>query len=296
MKYKIERVTSKTESDLVAYSAAHGAEHDSSYLPGRDFELSDEYPSYLLKGDGQIVGAVSLMRIKRFLSINTARFSILHSVLNTQDAYTRMLDAIQSHFQDLESVYLFIPEERESSASFLTKLGFEIERYSFILERASGQNTKAVFPDGFTVQHLDANDQEGIRQFADCINAEFKELAGHTPSTPEDVQTWFDDSSYVEGGYCLLKNGQEPVGTICMMKDLDNLAAGEIGGFGILKEYRGQELGRNLLRFGMQFLADQGLDPIILSVNGENHGAVQLYKTEGFQLTESVVAYKLDIV
>ena len=79
------------------------------------------------------------------------------------------------------------------------------------------------------------------------------------------------------------------------MRDLDNPMAGEILAFGILKEYRGKDLGRNLLKYGINFLIEKGLDPLILSVNGENHGAIRLYESEGFQLTESVVCYALDI-
>ncbi len=152
-----------------------------------------------------------------------------------------------------------------------------------------------VFPEGYRVHPLDHSDKEGISQFAVCLNGNFKELAGHTHSTAEDIQTWFEDQSYLEGGMCLLKKGQEPVGTISMMRDLDEMDAGEIGALGILEEYRGFDLGRNLLRFGINFLHDQKLSPIILSVNGENHGAIKLYKAEGFDLIESVVCYSLEV-
>jgi mycothiol synthase len=295
MQYKIERVTPENESELISYSAAHGAEHDSSYLPGRDFELSDEHPSYLLKEAGRVVGAVSLMLTKRYLSVNKGRFSIIHSVLNSVEAYQQLLDAVQPHIKDLKSIFLFIPEINKATTAILSQLGFDIERYAFLLERDNSRIAEPVFPEGFSIQRLIPSNLEGISQFAACLNEEFKELAGHTTNTPEELQTWFDDQSYVEGGLCLLKYGEEPVGTIGLMKDMDNLAAGEITAFGLLKQYRGRDLGRKLLRFGINYLAGQDLDPIMLSVNGENHGAIQLYKSEGFQLTESLVAYKLEI-
>lgn len=294
MNLTIERVTKGTEALLVRYCEEHGSEHDGSYLPGRDFSLSEEHPSYILQQDDQVVGAVSLMRTKRFLSVNKGRFSIFHSVLNTREAYQKLLDAIQPHIQDLDSVYMFIPEDKEETASILSELEFQIERYSFVLERKQDDLYEVVFPEGFVVQQLDPTDQVGISQFADCVNEEFKELAGHTPSTAEDIQTWFDDKSYLEGGLCLLKKDQEPVGTIGLMKDLENLGAGEIGAFGILKNFRGMELGRNLLRYGVNFLIGQGLNPVTLSVNGENHAAFRLYHTEGFELTETVVCYALE--
>ena len=92
---------------------------------------------------------------------------------------------------------------------------------------------------------------------------------------------------------CLLKKEHDPVGTISMTQDLDDMDAGEIMAFGILEKYRGLDLGRNLLRYGINYLIGKGLKPIILSVNGENHGAINLYEKEGFNLTESVVCYAL---
>ncbi|MCD6425732.1 MAG: GNAT family N-acetyltransferase [Anaerolineales bacterium] len=293
MAIKILRVNKDNESQLVDYCAEHGAEHDSSYLPGRDFDFSKEHPSYLLMENKEVVGAIGLMRTKRFLSVNKGRFSIFHSILKTGDAYNQLLEAIRQHIQDLQSVYLFIPEEKDKTAMILTDLGFEIERYSFILEYSDPPLMDPVFTEGISVHPLDSADQEGIRQFVDCLNQEFKDLAGHTTNTVEDIQTWFEDQSYLEGGLCLLKKDQEPIGTIGLMRDLDDSAAGEILAVGILEKYRGLNLGRNLLRYGINFLVKNGFNPLVLSVNGENHGAIKLYESEGFQLTESVVCYSL---
>jgi mycothiol synthase len=288
-------VNEDKKDQLVTYCDTYGAEHDSSYLPGKDFSLTEEHPSYLLEQKGEVVGAVSLMRTRRFLSINQGRFSIFHSKINTLDAYASLLEAIRPHFHDLQSVYLFIPEQKEETAAILAELGFEVERYSFILERKDRLLMDPVFPQGISVHPLVPTDWEGIRQFADCLNQEFKELAGHTHSTAEDIQSWFEDGSYLEGGLCLLKKAGEPIGTIGLMRDLDDLEAGEILAFGILEKFRGLDLGRNLLRYGMNFLTGKGLNPLILSVNGENHAAIKLYQSEGFNLIESVVCYALAV-
>ena len=291
----IIRVDKDNQGQLYDYCSKYAVEHDSSYVPGRDFDQSEEHPSYLLMERGQVAGAVSLMRTKRFLSVGKGRFSILHVKNGDPVAYNKLLGAIRPHMDDLQNVFMFIPEKKEGSVEIIRNLGFEVERYSFILERSEPALAEPVFPKGFKVHPLDLTDQEGISQFAACLNEEFKELAGHTPSTAEDIQTWFEDQSYIEGGMCLLKKGQEPVGTISMTRDLDEMDAGEIGALGILEEYRGLDLGRNLLRYGINFLHDQELSPVFLSVNGENHGAIKLYQKEGFDLIESVVCYSLDV-
>ncbi|MFN2113151.1 MAG: GNAT family N-acetyltransferase [Anaerolineales bacterium] len=293
MAEEIIRVDGDNQQQLYDYSLKYGAEHDSSYLPGRDFELSEEHPSYLLVKDGQAAGAVSLMRTSRFLSVHKARFSILHSILENRDAYAKLLDAVRPHFLDLESVFLFIPEAKDETAGILGQLGFQVERYAFILEREGPALPAPAFPEGITVHKLEREDQDGLRQFSDCINEEFKDLAGHTHSTAEFIQGFFDDTCYLEGGVCLLKKGAEPIGTIAMMRDVDDPKAGEIMAFGVLEDYRGAGVGRNLFRYGFNFLIDHGLKPVFLSVNGENHNAIKLYQSEGFDLTQSVVCFSL---
>jgi mycothiol synthase len=294
MANKIIPVDHENQKQLYDYCAKYGAEHDSSYLPGRDFELGDEHPSYMLLDNDKVVGAVSLMRTNRFLSVGTGRFSIFHSILGSREAYDKLLEAVRPYFQDLRSVYLFIPEQNQNTAGILDQLGFQVERYSFILERRGPSLPDPVLPQGISVQSLNREDQDGLRQFADCINEEFKELAGHTPSSPEFIQSFFDDPCYLEGGVCLLKKGTKAIGTIVMMQDVDDPEAGEIMGFGVLPEQRGTGLGRNLFRYGFNFLIDRGFQPVILAVNGENHNALKLYQSEGFNLTESVVCFSLE--
>ncbi|MCJ7735383.1 MAG: GNAT family N-acetyltransferase [Anaerolineales bacterium] len=294
MDLRIERVNQTNQPELHRYSAEHGAEHDGSYLPGRDFAISQEYPSYLLLKDETAVGAVTLMQTPRYLSVKKGRFSIFHSVLNTEGSYQQLLGAIRPHFRDLKSVYLFLAEKNQASAAILIQLGFQIERFSFVLEKERAEVKDQAFPDGYTIQQLDPSDQVGISQFAHCVNEEFSELAGHTHSTAHDIRSWFDDETYLKGGICLLKWNQEPVGTMCMMREIENPQAGELIALGIVSQHRGLGMGRKLLRYAVDFANSQGLNPTILSVNAENKSALKLYQSEGFILTESVVCYALD--
>lgn len=294
MAIDIIRVTEEFRPQFEKYCLEYGPEHDSSYLPGRDVMISDDHPSYLALESGEILGAVSLMRSENFLRVGKGRFSIFHSSTGEALIYAKLLEAIRPHMRDLRSVYLFIPETRASVADILRELGFEVERYSFILERGGPALVDPVFPKGIDVVPLGPDDYEGMRQFVDCINEEFKDLAGHVPSSVEYIQTWFEDKGYIENGICLLRKGQEAIGTIAMMHDVDEMSAGEITAFGILADYRGRDLGRNLFRYGFNFLIDMGLEPIYLAVNGENRGAIRLYESESFTIQDSVVCYSMD--
>jgi mycothiol synthase len=57
---------------------------------------------------------------------------------------------------------------------------------------------------------------------------------------------------------------------------------GEIGIVGLLPEWRGRGLGRQLLRWGVGYLRSVGLTEIELSVEARNERALELYRQEGF--------------
>jgi len=291
---KIEIISRTNQALLLSYCEEHHAEHDPSYLPGRDFDLTADHPAYLLMQDGTAVGAVVLMRSERYVYAQKGRFSIFHSVLGTREAYSELLDAVRPHFHGLKSVFLFIPDTKPGTSVILEQLGFNIERFSVVLESEQSVQEEVHFPDGYNIQPLKPSDRTGIQQFSRCINDAFSELAGHTDSNPDFIRSWFDDENYLEGGICLLKMNQEPVGTVAVMRDTETLEGGELFAFGIIKTHRGLGLGRQLLRWGSSFAHNYGLNPVILSVNAENERALRLYESEGFVVTEKLICYALD--
>jgi ribosomal protein S18 acetylase RimI-like enzyme len=62
-------------------------------------------------------------------------------------------------------------------------------------------------------------------------------------------------------------------------------ARGEIGTVGTLPAARGIGLGRALLRWGVAWLERETPHPITLLVDGDNEGALGLYRSEGFEIT-----------
>jgi mycothiol synthase len=59
-------------------------------------------------------------------------------------------------------------------------------------------------------------------------------------------------------------------------------AVAEIGTLGVVPEYRGLGLGRELLRWGIQHLRGRGAGDIVLAVEGRNANALRLYERTGF--------------
>jgi mycothiol synthase len=294
MPLSIERVVDANAQGLVQYCVEHGSEHDTSYLPGRGFVASPAEPSYLLLKNRRIVGAVALMRTPRYLSAGRGRFAVFHSMLNATEAYTLLFEAIRPHLHDLRSVYLFLPAERQATAAILTHLGFHIERYSYVLINRDPGRQAIRFPEGFVVEPLTPTHQAGIDQFSRCVNECFAELAGHTDLPSGEVRGWFDEANYLEDGICLLKKGEQAVGTLCVLREYGNKSGAEVSGLGIVSPLRGRGLGRMLLRYAGAFAVRHGFLTVVLSVNAENESALGLYRSEGYVLTDTVVCYALD--
>jgi mycothiol synthase len=290
----VEAVDHRNLAQFVQYSAEHGPEHDDSYLPGPEFTTSAEQPSYLLLQDGAVVGAVSLIRTPGYLAAGRGRFAIFHSTIPFTEAYSMLFEAIRRHFDGLQSVYLFLPQDRHKTAAIVRDLGFHVVRYSYVLVLREPKARHIQFPEGIAVVPLRSTDEALIRQFAAAVNTNFSALAGHVHQSPEDVQRWFAEDTYIEEGICLLVREDQPIGTLCVMREFGDRNAAEIIALSIAREFRGKGLGRMLLRYAVRFAVSNRLQPVILSVNAENGSALGLYTSEGFVLVETVVCYARD--
>ena len=69
------------------------------------------------------------------------------------------------------------------------------------------------------------------------------------------------------------------------MTEGDAAPVGEIRILGVLPEWRGRGLGRELLRWGVAHLRSGGAGLIQLSVEAENELALGLYRRTGFEPT-----------
>lgn len=291
---RVEPVRRDNLAQFIRYVAVHGADHDESYLPGAGFVPSGEHPAYVLLQDGEVAGAVALMRTPRYRKARRGRFSLFHCIDRAPQGYSMLLDAIQRHFDGLRSVYLFLPEARTAAAEAVLRLGFAVERYSYLMRLDKSSPAGLIVPKGLTLQSIRPSDRRSARLFADAINASFGELAGHIPMQANNVREWEGEDTYLEGGVALLLEGRHAIGTVAVTRDVDDRNAAEISALSVARERRGQGLGRLLLHHAVCFAAWRGLRPVFLSLNAENKKALRLYQTEGFVVTDTMVCYSRD--
>ena len=92
---------------------------------------------------------------------------------------------------------------------------------------------------------------------------------------------------FVPGNICLLGAADDPETPIAFCRtrvDLDDAGRriGEISLIGVLAPWRGQGLGRELLKWGVWRLRDLGVDDLTLHVEAKNDRALGLYERTGF--------------
>ena len=86
--------------------------------------------------------------------------------------------------------------------------------------------------------------------------------------------------------------GDQPLGTLRL--DNQDEAVG-IYGFVVRPEYRGRGYGRQMLEYVIRRVTDEGPRPIMLEVETENHNAIGLYESCGFQRVTTYNYYNHDI-
>lgn len=296
---RIEALGNGRLADFITYCKAYGDEHDGSFLYENDlkeFKPGAENPTYILLDDADIViGAVSLILEKQFRELRKGRIRILHSTNVRLEAYRLLTDAIMQAAKDIDSFYLFIPEQKQKSiGTLLEELNFYILRYAWLLRRDDAPIAAPEFIDDMQIRPLRMGQDE--QAWCDIINTSFANHIGHTHRTPEMVSKELASESFIEGSMKLLWKDNEPIGLIKIEKEIEEgQEIAFIGPIAILPEYQGRGLGRNLLRTGIIYGKEKGFAFTELTVSAENSKAADLYLSEGFNKVQVMICYNIKL-
>lgn len=296
---KIEMLKKEKLNDFVEYCKKHRYEIDDSNLSDEDlkeFEPSDENPTYIVTEADEIVAAASLIIDDYNRRGKKGRFRIFHSELEDSSCYKMLLEAILKHTQGLEKIVLFIPFVNEKLKNYIEELKFNVERYSFLLVRAISDIPEINLPEGYEIRKF----RLGIDETTWCEvrNPSFATLKGsETPMTPEMIAKMMSEEGSLDGGAMILYHGEKPVGVVLGGEDdYEGSPIMNIGPLAIIPEYQGRGLGRCLLRAALHFAKRHSFERTILCVNAENERAKALYLQEGFKQVEGVTCYKYDLI
>lgn len=296
---KINALKQDRIEDFVKYCKRHKAEIDESFLYDedlRDFKPDDENPTYIITDENdEIKAAASLIIDDYNRRGKKGRFRIFHSEIDDLKYYDMLLQAVLKHTEGLDKIIIFVPLINEGLMKAMKGLGFEVERYSFLLVREDLGVSEYSLPEGYEIKPFKAGKDE--ESWCLVRNSAFATLQGsETPMTPDEVAKMVSADDYIDGGMMILYHNGRPVGVVRGSKDeYEDKPIMNIGPLAIIPEYQGKGLGRILLRASIRFAKENNYDRTILCVNAENDRAKALYLQEGFTQVEAVACYKYDL-
>lgn len=293
---RIEALTKDKIPGFIAFCRKHRNEVDDSYLYDdqlKKFEPDAESPTYVVRDeDGEIIAAASLVMDEYHRQGDRARFRILYAETPDPSLYSALMEVLKRNRGNLNHYFIFLPTDQPKVARILEDLGFILERYAFVMVRDGSPVQPYPFPPGYEVRPFRA----GIDESAWCEvrNLSFATLKGsETPMTEEMVKEMNAEGDSIEDGLFILYHEDKPVGVVRGFKDEhEDTPAMGIGPLALLPEYQRKGLGRLLLRYILDFSRRKSYGQVVLSVNGENIQAKELYIREGFKEVSAFACYR----
>lgn len=141
-------------------------------------------------------------------------------------------------------------------------------------------------------------DGEAAR-LADIQNRSFDGSWGFSPNSAEEITHSTGDSQETRDGIRLAIDSERTAGycwTVTERSGENDQPRGRVTMIGVDPEYRGQGVGRDLLRAGLAHVRDRGLRTVRLTVDDENRTAHNLYVSMGFVDGEFGLWYEKSLV
>ena len=229
--------------------------------------------------DGNLVGLVS----------SEFKFTLVAPPFRRQGIGRRLIDLAEAMERDRGRPNVLmgcLPSDAPGHA-FLSAVGFTF--HSTLWDLALDPATSVAgpgWPPGIEARSFDVT--RDVEAWVRLFNAAFAEHATPLQLDPAFVAAGIDDPTVDDADtQVLVDRASGAMVGFCATSPTrtDGRVGerGEIWTIGVDPERRGQGLGRQLLRWGVQHLRSLGVVDVVLSVNDRNDRAVGLYEAEGFR-------------
>jgi mycothiol synthase len=183
----------------------------------------------------------------------------------------------------LREVNLSAWDPNPAAARFAARHGYTHRRNFWRMERARAPVPAPAWPDGVAMRTYDGS-EASLAAFHDVYNRSFDGHYHYVRTSLEETRSIVAGTSFSPDGLALAHRDGAYVG---FCRNARHGPSGEIALLGVVPEARGIGLGRALLRWGVSWLEARDADPLFLLVDGENEGALALYRSEGFTVART---------
>ena len=190
----------------------------------------------------------------------------------------------QARVPGIRSQLIAAWEPLEAATAVAERFGYAHDRWFWLMRRErAGAPPEPAWPAGVTARAFDGSEA----MLADWNTIYNDSFAGHyrfVPSPIEHARDLTRQPGFRADGLLLAYRDGRVAG---FCRNVLHATRGEIGTVGTAHAARGIGLGRALLRWGVGWLERESPHPVTLLVDGENEGALSLYRSEGFEVTRT---------
>jgi mycothiol synthase len=194
---------------------------------------------------------------------------------------------------------VLVGEANTGGRGFLGELGFEPVRRYLVFRQEEGKAEVEGAPEDFgdlTLGHLQNGDEQRL---ADIQNLSFEGSWGFCPNTADEIGFYLAMTMTRIQDVMVLQDKEEVIGYLWPQFLEESGEGGGAHGWihmvGVHPDYRGQGLGKKLLRAGLQGFREKGVRAVELTVDEENRGAVHLYSVLGFSTQDTKLWFELNL-
>lgn len=165
--------------------------------------------------------------------------------------------------------------------SYLEAMGFmRTRRCHYLIFSPPSDYPGPRLPEGFRLVHelIPGNEERIAARFNEAFTP-----PSLIPAVPENFRPLPGDVWLIRDGALFLYHGPELAGCVQILRHYEGRTAMTfVARLGIVARYRGQGLGRQLLRAAIAAGREQGLESVKLTVYSDTPDAEHIYRSEGF--------------
>jgi mycothiol synthase len=188
-------------------------------------------------------------------------------------------------------VHVNVHEDNAVGRLVLEKAGFNSVRRFYEMTIDLAKVAEPGTFTGFPIRPLQKGEEAGL---ATLQNRCFTGSWGYNPNTTEEIEYAVNTSRNARDLIFLAIDGDRPVGYHWMNIEQDEQgeSRGRTPMLGVDPDYRGKGIGREVLLAGLARLKDRGLQIARLTVDSENLAAGALYRSIGFEKSDTSLWYE----
>jgi ribosomal protein S18 acetylase RimI-like enzyme len=190
-------------------------------------------------------------------------------------------------------VFQYLPQEQESIAYVQSRGWVHVESV-FQMGRDLAEPIPAVpVPQGVCIAHWRLETDAEQRQYVEARNQVFPEA----PTALADWQYFMASPLWAVGTTVTAFDGEKVVGSVAVFWDeVENRKIGQRTGFTehifVLPEWRKRGIARYLVREGLVYLKEHGMQAARLEVRARNDSALGLYRSLGYRVEQESLLYE----